>query len=103
MSAVGNWFRTRWATLWWPFRATFAAVIILAAVTGNWILLLGVPGWFFIIADWQYWAERSRIEAPVARFGAAVAGDLHRAQERGVNEVRIRMVGDSWVMSRIGG
>ena len=102
---VTEWFRTRWAASHWTFRILYGLIVALAATyiaAGNWLGALLLVPWIYIVADWQYWQERGRLEAPLARFGAVVAEDLRRAQERGADEVRVRMSGDSWVMSRIG-
>lgn len=105
-----KWFRTRWAALGWFFRlclvplaAINAFVLVGAIVTGTWgSVITGLSGLALaaVIADWQYWVVRSRLEGPFAQFGAAFSGELRRAQDQGYWIVTLRREGDGWTVYR---
>ena len=100
---VTEWFRTRWTAAHWTFRILYGLIIALAAtyiVAGNWLGALLLVPWLYIVADWQYWQERGRLAGPLATIGAAVAGELHAASERGHRIVTLRREGSNWTVYR---
>lgn len=89
MNTIRRWFRTRWATLDWGFRAIFiviAALTVLAVIGGDWFSLVSTAALLYIGADWQYWDK----------FGTPIERELRAAERRGQKLVSIGYVNGDW-------
>jgi len=94
----------------WFYRILFALLVAInatlligAVATATWSAIftaLSGLALAYILADWQYWEARGRVEGPLAQLGATVAGELHRAQERGHRIVTLRREGNEWTVYR---